>query len=325
MDPAFCLLLSLSIYLEEWIGNGNGRHCEYLFCSEVNANNKSIARIKVTYRNNLLSVFEETEFKDVTPPGTYQSLGSHSLRKYASTWSRQNGCTMDDIEIRGRWKTNTRRVLNRYVNVEQPLADARVQSALCVGGPMRYKLVPDSGITTQWIKIHVIPGITDYYEDDALGMVLALPLLWASLDENESRRVPHLIAERIQHQYSLIRVLEAAINPVQRILLTVYQIQEQLCIDEILPMLNERGELLQQPQQHRNQLGITTSKSTRNYNRPFQWSFCTTTTTTTTNRSCSGEIRNKDDNNGKTLRQYDVCDEQKHQQNRHPTTTNGRS
>ena len=70
--------------------------------------------------------------------------------------------------------------------------------------------------------IHVIPSFTDYYEYDALGMVLALPLLWVSLDENECRRVPHLIAERIQQQYSLIQVLDAAINPVQSILLALY-------------------------------------------------------------------------------------------------------
>ena len=84
-------------------------------------------------------------------------------------------------------------------------------------------------------------------------MVLALPLLWASLDNTEQDRVPPSVSRRIQQAYEELRVLDAAINPVQRVLLTVYQIQERVCIDEILPLLDANGEMTpQQQQQGRN-------------------------------------------------------------------------
>ena len=172
------------------------------------------------------------------PEGAYQSLGSHSLRKFASTWARQNGCTMAEIEVRGRWRSNTKRTLDRYVNVEQPHIDTKVEGVLCVCGPIRYKLVPDSGVTPEWLKLHVVPGISSFYDNDSLLMGLALPLLWASLDNTEQNRVLPSLSRRIQQAYKELRVLDAAINPVQRVLLTVYQIQEPVCIDEILLLLD---------------------------------------------------------------------------------------
>ena len=253
MDTDFCILLSLSLYLEEWMRNGNGKSCQYLFSSDEATNAKVVERVKTTYRANLLTIFNHEEFKVLMPEGAYQSLGSHSLRKFASTWARQNGCTMDEIEIRGRWRSNTQRTLDRYVNVEQPHVDTKVEGVLCVGGPIRYKLVPDSGVTPEWLKLHVVPGISSFYDNDSFLLVLALPLLWASLDHTEQSRVPPVLANRIQQAYEELRVLDAAINPVQRVLLTVYQIQERVCIDEVLPMVGEDGEIIpQQQQQGRN-------------------------------------------------------------------------
>ena len=84
---------------------------------------------------------------------------------------------MDEIEVRGRWRSNTKRTLDQYVNVEQPHIDTKVEGVLCVGGPIRYKLVPDSGVTPEWLKLHVVPSIASVYDIDSLLMVFALPLL----------------------------------------------------------------------------------------------------------------------------------------------------
>jgi hypothetical protein len=80
-------------------------------------------------------VFNDPEF-GVIATGLVSELGCHSLQKYASTWSSHNGCTMDEIETRRRWKVNTRRTALRYISVKQPHVAAKVELVLCVGGPI---------------------------------------------------------------------------------------------------------------------------------------------------------------------------------------------
>ena len=49
--------------------------------------------------------------------------------------------------------------MNRYINVEQLPTDGRVASVLCVGGPVKYKLKPDSHVTYEFLMNVVAPGI----------------------------------------------------------------------------------------------------------------------------------------------------------------------
>ncbi len=37
-----------------------------------------------------------------------EGVGCHSVRKFAATHARRLGCTKDDKDIRGRWKSKTR-------------------------------------------------------------------------------------------------------------------------------------------------------------------------------------------------------------------------
>ena len=71
------------------------------------------------------------------------TLGTHSLRKFSATWARSNGCSVDDVDVRGRWKRNGRRVVDRYISLEQEYIDAKVESKLCIGGPIKYCLLAD--------------------------------------------------------------------------------------------------------------------------------------------------------------------------------------
>ena len=90
-------------------------------------------------------------------------LGSHSIRKYPATYARANGCTIDEINTRGRWKRSLRRMVDRYIDVEQPMIDGKVAAALCQGGPVKYILVEGSGISRDWLIANVVPGIASFF------------------------------------------------------------------------------------------------------------------------------------------------------------------
>jgi hypothetical protein len=53
----------------------------------------------------------------------------------------------------------------RYVNMDQAHRDDKVEAVLCVGGPIIYELVDNTGVTAPWLKEHVVPGIMDFYHN----------------------------------------------------------------------------------------------------------------------------------------------------------------
>jgi hypothetical protein len=147
MDTQFCFLSSFSIYIEESMSNDPGHHCKYIFCNDVTCNDADehpVEGVKNNYQSNLReNVFKAEDFKKLSPDGL-EGLGSHSLRKFASTWAVQNGCTYLDVETRDRWKTNSHEIVaGRYV-------DGKVESYLYVGGPITYKLIADCGCNIDW-------------------------------------------------------------------------------------------------------------------------------------------------------------------------------
>lgn len=54
-DPEYCMLLSLSIYLETWLIVGKGKNSELLFADEA-SNSKSAERLKTRYQNKLKKI-----------------------------------------------------------------------------------------------------------------------------------------------------------------------------------------------------------------------------------------------------------------------------
>lgn len=223
-DHDYCLLLALSVYLE--IYTTSNPNSVYLF-GEGEENAQTVNRIKNTFSSAIRKFFHDF------CRGSASVLGTHSFRKYAATWARNNGCSDDDVNGRGRWK-QTRRVVNRYLDVENQFVDAKVQAALCVGGPIKYKLLDGSGVTTDWCNEHVVPGIREYYgNDNTISDVLALPLLYACLNDDLMDCIPLTLSSRIQEAYGRIRVLDEGVNPVKKVRLRIRRLQDQLCIDEI--------------------------------------------------------------------------------------------
>ena len=253
-DPDFCLLLALGFYLELWLIDGVGSRAQLLFSDEVvEAGNRSnVGRLKERYKHRLTSsVFSHPDFISISRGRS--KLGSHSIRKYPATYARSNGCSIDEIDIRGRWKRNTKRTVDRYVDCEQQWIDGKVAGALCVGGAVKYDLVVDCGVSLPWLLENVVPGIAGFYNDDnnSIAEVLALPVLWGCLDAEYSLRVDENLVEKVRRAYEIIRILPEVKNPVVKRLLVVFPSSGQLCIEEMhgAGNIRNRGQQQQQNQQ----------------------------------------------------------------------------
>ena len=197
---------------------------------------RTVDRIKYNYSQVLRRYFKFVNLSKV--------LGTHSIRKFAASWARAVGCLVDEIEGRGRWRQASRKVVSRYINVDQQFLDARVAATLCIGGAIRYKLEDESGITDEWLYENVVPGIKEFFGEDPIVYVLALPLLYCCLHIDLDKLVPLTLSTRIKEAYELIRVLDVTINPVKRVLLHIYRNQDQVCIDEVLDVCDANGNLV---------------------------------------------------------------------------------
>ena len=105
-DVNYCILLALGVYLETWLITGNGKECHLLFSDDVGEEDVrgDVVRLKNRYMSALTrSVFSNPLFISVCRDARESShLGSHSIRKYPATFARQNGCSVDEIDCRGR-------------------------------------------------------------------------------------------------------------------------------------------------------------------------------------------------------------------------------
>ena len=74
-DTKFCILLSLSIYLESWMSVGSGQHSRYIFSDNVAEEACNRVKVKYMYKNQKL--LTTREFQEVAKkiPG---HLGLHS-------------------------------------------------------------------------------------------------------------------------------------------------------------------------------------------------------------------------------------------------------
>ena len=246
MDPDFCILLVLAIFLEHWIENGDGLHSKYVFTGDLD--DGAPKRCKDHVRSVVASIYKSAAFQHAR----VGPLGTHSARKFPSTYARRNGCSRDDVDCRGRWKRR-QRVSDRYIDPRQPYYDAKVAAALCVGGPIKYVLRQGSGVTDNWLAQHVVPHILLKWPraESRVGLTLALPLLWACMDATVSAYLPAALKQRVRNAYSNVRQLAEGVNPVQKQPILVYRVEDQLMIDEQENVQQQaQGGQQQQQQQH---------------------------------------------------------------------------
>ena len=231
MDPLFCLLLNFGVYLEETLARNPNQL--YLFTDSTTDN--APKNLIQTYRKRLEKlIWKDQQFKDLATEDDTEGVGTHSYRKFPSNYARGCGCTPDEIEIRGRWKSQGQRVVFRYIDVKQLTIDAKVAGVLCIGGPIKYKVKEEVTLTDDWLFEHVAPNIRRRFPNDSrLCRVLALPLLFAAMDnETGEEFLPQAMRNRITAAY--IPTHPEVPQPVERVPLTIYRVQDTLMIAEMI-------------------------------------------------------------------------------------------
>jgi hypothetical protein len=194
MDANFCVLVSIALWLEISLSRiPNAMLSPYLFCFSDDVTIPTGGqKAKVLVQTLLGKIFRMQDFKTADDNESGGSglchLGSHSIRKFAATHTRRCGCTRDEKDIRGRWKTR-KRVSDVYDDIELPYPDAKVANKLCIGGPCYYLLPGEDAIngdndandttmmTRTFILRSVVPNIRKRMSESC-SLLLGKALLW---------------------------------------------------------------------------------------------------------------------------------------------------
>jgi len=153
---------------------------------------------------------------------SHQGLGAHSFRKGAANEARKAGALPDEIEIRGRWKPQGRRVVFRYIDVTQVHIDAKICGMLCPGGPIKYKLKAGLAnlVTDDWLFTNCIPHIRLCFPNDhCLCRILGLSTLCACCDPTLREMLPEAQRNRLA---AALQGVDYGVNAVEKIPLHVY-------------------------------------------------------------------------------------------------------
>ena len=232
-DPDFCTLLNVGLYLEEMYPtelNADGELNCFAISSSPSSSKARVSRI-------LKEIFDSEEFKALfgnhhLSTGLDAWLASHSLQKLVATHARRNGCSRDEIDLRGRWK-KSKRTVDAYLDTTIPYPDAKVAASISIGGPIKYELVGNSGLDDNWICQNVTPTIFKLHHCKKVAVVFGKAILWACFDPSQKDHVPKLIRERVISQYESIRLLDPNTNPIQKVSLVIAGHEGQLFIVEL--------------------------------------------------------------------------------------------
>ena len=124
---------------------------------------------------------------------------------------------------------------------EIPYPDAKVAALLCVGGPVKYLLRDNSGITDNWILTNVIPHGCRMIDEQA-AVILGKALLWFSFAQEGQAGMPDPLRARIQDAYALIHnELEDGTNPVNKIPVVVTGHDGEVYIDDIPDVVDDNS------------------------------------------------------------------------------------
>ena len=230
MDHHYCALLALAVHLEIFLGAaGHAGLTPYVFGFSEDitvpiGGKKTTDKVQTILKDE---IFQHEEFHD----GVGGLLGSHSNRKLASTQAWKNGCSKDEKDLRGRWKRG-QRVSDVYDDIDLPFPDAKVAGRLCIGGPCKYALKEGTGVTDNFLVLHVVPMIRTRF---SLGVALVLgkALLWLLFSDAGRDYLPPAYRVRVLAAYNTISQLAPGENPVLKIPIVVSGHDGELYLDEL--------------------------------------------------------------------------------------------
>jgi hypothetical protein len=240
MNSKYCCVLGLALFLEKWIGDGQGSVSQWLFADGISDDSslledqdKEAVRCKAKYSACFIRCIQSDAFT-MSAKG---NLGTHSVKKYATTMCRRGGATKDDCDYRARWKT--RRMQDRYTDTQLDWPDVNAASKLCVGGICVYKVKDGSGITDEWLAKEVAPAISESF-GEAVGTILAKPLLWACFDDSMVEQVPPTIRHSVRAKFIRLETdIPDGVNPIDKVEVLASECGGTVSLDEVP---NDEGE-----------------------------------------------------------------------------------
>ena len=232
MNPDYCVMLSLSVSLEAWISQGQGRTSQWLFSDGVTSASSADDEIdrethhwKSRLYSCISSIVKSDEFVVDPAASSNRTLANHSTKKYATTHARRRGVLKDFIDIRACWKTK-KSTQDTYTDTFLPWPDIKVASVLCLGGICKYKIKSGVNISDNWLSNHVCPGISSCF-GPRVAAILAKPLLWAAMAEvwcdylpdGLRLRIMNSLAEDAEHLQ-----VHTNVNPVEKVTVLVAEV-----------------------------------------------------------------------------------------------------
>ena len=246
MNAVFCVFISLGLWLELNLQSSPSAAASpyvFAFSEDVTIPSGGHKTKEIAQTIFGQKVFKREEFQSAG------LLGSHSIRKFASTHVRRCGISKDDKDIRGRWKGKGR-VSDVYDDVELPYPDCKVAEKLCIGGPCFYLIdssICNSNILTTFILTKVVPNIRRRLPD-SVAIVLGKAVLWTVFSSVANSFVSADYCERLKADLMDTGiVVPPGRNPVVKMPVLVSGDQGTVFMDEI-PLVGEEGG--QQPQEH---------------------------------------------------------------------------
>ena len=237
MDPVFCVYISLALWLETNLRtNALAIASPYLFAFSCDV---TMPGGGLKAKDTAQNIFGQKVLKlpEFQADGL---LGSHSIRKFASTHVRRCGISKDDKDLRGRWKGKSR-VSDRYDDVELPYPDCKVAEKLCIGGACYYVIdssVCDPNILKTFILSKVVPHIRQRLPDSA-AILLGKALLWLVYSSVACNFMTATDRDRVkQDLVDTGIVIVDGKNPIAKVPIIISGSQGTVFIDEI-PRLAE--------------------------------------------------------------------------------------
>jgi hypothetical protein len=232
MNPIFCVFISLGLWLEFNLrSNATAMVSPYVFAfsDDITVPGGGL-KAKETAQNIFgQKVLRMEEFR------SGGLLGSHSIRKFASTHVRRCGISKDDKDTRGRWKGRGR-VSDRYDDVELPYPDCKVAEKLCMGGACYYLInnsICNSNVMTTFILTKVVPNIRRRLPDST-AIVLGKAVLWLVFSSVASDFISTGDQDRVKRELSETGIVIAeGQNPISKVPVLVSGNQGTVFIDEI--------------------------------------------------------------------------------------------
>ena len=242
MNPLYCVYLNLAIWLEIFLElYPHGNLTPFLFGFSTDTRDPEGATLSKKVASDVLGgkIFKERN-KEVALGVGHGPLGTHSIRKLASTHSRRSGATKDERDIRGRWKGKAR-VADVYDDVELPWPDIKVASMLCPGGPCRYVLQND--VDDQFVLSNVVPNIRNKFDDET-ALIFGTALMYSIFCiDDTTNNVPSSICTRVRNAYRN-GGYDTTKDPVRRVPIVCTGHEGEVYIDDIVTdtQLQAQGE-----------------------------------------------------------------------------------